>query len=409
MTRITMNDSRLININQLKKFLKGTERLDLSLREASINDKYLFIDQTIDRLDYNQLKRKEKRIVYQYLRKMTGYRKAQLYRLIKRAQQGELRRKEYVRTNPNRRYSSYDIKLLEKTDELHLRLGEKATREILRREYEIFKKQKYQNINKISHSHITNLRQSDSYKNTWINHTQAGQTPIGITMKPQSYGKPGSIRVDTVHQREIYHINSVDEITQWEIVICVPEICERCMIPAFQEILGQYPFTVFNFHSDRGSENINYRVCQLLKKVSIKQTKNRSRKPNDNALVETKNGSIIRKNMGWSHINQSSCNQINIYYKNYFNPYLNYHRPSGYPTIVINRKGKEKRCYDNYQVPYEFFKNLPQSKQYLKPGFSFTKLDKMAYQMSDNDFAEILRKEERLLFNKIERHNRQGL
>jgi len=36
-------------------------------------------------------------------------------------------------------------------------------------------------------------------------------------MKPQSYGKPGSIRVDTVHQREIYHINSVDEITQWEI------------------------------------------------------------------------------------------------------------------------------------------------------------------------------------------------
>jgi len=91
MTRITMNDSRLININQLKKFLKGTERLDLSLREASINDKYLFIDQTIDRLDYNQLKRKEKRIVYQYLRKMTGYRKAQLYRLIKRAQQGELK------------------------------------------------------------------------------------------------------------------------------------------------------------------------------------------------------------------------------------------------------------------------------------------------------------------------------
>jgi len=97
-----MNDSRLTSIIQLKKFLKGAERLDLSLREASINDKYQFIDQAIDRLDYNQLNRKEKRIVYQYLRKITGYRKAQLYRLIKRAQQGELKRKQYARRSPNR-------------------------------------------------------------------------------------------------------------------------------------------------------------------------------------------------------------------------------------------------------------------------------------------------------------------
>jgi len=35
-----MNDSRLININQLRKFLKGTEKLDLSLRKASIEEKY---------------------------------------------------------------------------------------------------------------------------------------------------------------------------------------------------------------------------------------------------------------------------------------------------------------------------------------------------------------------------------
>jgi len=403
-----MNDSRLTSIIQLKKFLKGAERLDLSLRETSINDKYQFIDQAIDRLDYNQLNRKEKRIVYQYLRKITGYRKAQLYRLIKRAQQGELKRKQYVRRSPNRRYSPYDIKLLEKTDELHLRLSEKATKEILRREYEIFKKQKYQNIKKISHSHITNLRQSDSYKNIWINHTQAGQALIGVTMEPQNYGKPGSIRVDTVHQRDIYHINSIDEITQWEIGICVPQICERGMIPTFQAILDQYPFTVFNFHSDRGSENINYRVCQLLKKASIKQTKSRARKPNDNALIETKNGSIIRKNMGWTHINQSFCDQINTYYKNYFNLYLNYHRPCGYPTTIINKKGRKEKAYDDYQVPYEFLKTLPKSKTYLKPGLSFTKLDKIAYEMSDNDFAQILRKEERLLFNKIERHNRKG-
>lgn len=403
-----MNDSRLTNITQLKKFLKGTEKLDLSLRDGSIEEKYQFIDETIDRIDYRHLNKKGKRTVVNYLKKFTGYQPAQLYRLIKRAKYGKLKRKKYSRKNPNRKYSSHDIKLLEKTDELHLRLSEKATQEILRRESEVFGKDQYDNLKKVSHSHVTNLRQSPVYKRTWVNDTQSRQLPIGIAMKPQNYGKPGSIRVDTVHQRDIYHINSVDEITQWEVGIAVPQICQRCIIPAFQIILNQYPFIIFNFHSDRGSENINYKVCQLLEKATIKQTKSRPRKPNDNALVETKNGSVIRKNMGWTHINQALCDQINNYYKNYFNVYLNYHRPSGYPTVVANKKGKKKKVYNNYQVPYEFLKNLSNSKKYLKPGLSFAKLDKIAYQMSDNEFAKILRKEERLLFKKIEKYNRKG-
>ena len=403
-----MNDSRLINITQLKKFLKGTERLDLSLRKASIKEKYEFIDETVDRVDYRHLRKKDKRIVINYLKKFTGYKPAQLYRLIKRAKYGKLKKRKYVRKNPNKKYSSYDIKLLEKTDEAHLRLSEKATQEILRREHEIFGKKKYDNIKKVSHAHVTNLRQSPVYKNHWVNHTKARKISIGKPMKPDNQGKPGSIRVDTVHQRDVYHINSVDEITQWEVAICVPQICAKCMEQALLEILDQYPFVIFNFHSDRGGENINEIVCKLLKKASINQTKSRPRKPNDNALVETKNGSVIRKNMGWTHINQALCDQINDYYRNYFNVYLNYHRPSGYPTVITNKKGKKKKVYNNYQVPYEFFKNLPNSKKYLKPGLSFTELDKIAYEMSDNDFAGILRRKERLLFEKIEKYNRKG-
>ena len=403
-----MDDSRIINISQLKAFLKGAQGFDLSLRQASIDKKYSFINQTVKRLKYFKLHKKDKHLVKVYLKKLTGYRKTQLSQLINRALEGSLKRQPYHRVKPHRIYTSGDVKLLEKTDEFHLRLSEQATKEILRREIQVFNHQKYQTISRISHAHITNLRHHPLYQNSWINHTRARQIPIGITMKPENYGKPGSIRVDTVHQRDIYHINSVDEIIQWEIVVCVPQICEACMEPALLEILSQYPFIIFNFHSDRGGENINEVVCKLLKKASIKQTKNRSYHSNDNALVETKNGSVIRKNMGWTHIHQSFCDDINYYYKNYFNPYLNYHRPCGYPTTIIDKKGKKKKLYNNYQVPYEFLKSLKGARKYLKPGITFSKLDTIAYQMSDNDFAEILRKKERLLFEKIEKYNKKS-
>lgn len=405
--QIKMNDSRLININQLKQFLKGSQKLDLSLRKASINEKYKFIDQTVDRFKYFQLRKKDKRIIISYIKKITGYKKAQLYRLVKRAVTGKLKRKKYNRINPNRIYTACDIKLLEKTDELHSKLSEKATQRIFRRESEIFSHQKYQNIAGISHAHITNLRRSSIYKNSWVNHTKARQVPIGITMKPENYGKPGSIRVDTVHQRDIYHINSVDEITQWEILVSVPQICDDCMEPALLDLLEQYPFIIFNFHSDRGGETINYLIADMLQRLLIKQTKNRAYRSNDNALAETKNGSVVRKNMGWEHIHKNMVDEVNSYYKNYFNPYLNYHRPCGFPTITIDKKGRKKKTYDVYQVPYERLKSISEAEKFLKPKKNFKKLDIIAYQYSDNEFAEILRKEERKLFNKNREYDKR--
>ncbi|MBU2592173.1 hypothetical protein KKD61_01780, partial [Patescibacteria group bacterium] len=189
-----------------------------------------FIDERINRLNYRTLLKKDKRGVINYLRKITGYKHTQLFHLIKRTGKGKLTKALYRKTNPYRIYTSYDIKLLEKTDELHLRLSGMATKEILRREYQVFGRQEFQTITRISHSHIDNLRDSPIYKNSWINHTKARLIPIGITMPPDNLGKPGSIRVDAVHQNEIYHLNFVDKITQWEIAVCIPQICEACMI-----------------------------------------------------------------------------------------------------------------------------------------------------------------------------------
>lgn len=399
--KINMDDSRLTNVTQLRAFLKASQKMAVSLKEAALEEKYAFIDDTVDRLGYHVLPKKDKKTVINYLRKITGYKHTQLFRLIKRAGKGKLSKIPYQRIYPHRIYTSGDIKLLEKTDELHLRLSDMATKEILRREYEVFGHREFQTITRISHSHINNLRDSPIYKSSWINHTKARLIPIGITMPPDNLGKPGSIRVDTVHQNEVYHINSVDEITQWEIVVCIPQICEACIIPALADLINQYPFTVFNFHSDRGGENINYTVADLLNRLVIKQTKSRSNHCNDNALIETKNGSVIRKNMGWQHINQNMADSVNNYYRNFFNPYLNFHRPCGFPTIITDHKGKKHKVYKTYRVPYEALKEITGADKFLRSGITFEKLDIIAYQCSDNEFAAMMRNEERKLFDII--------
>ena len=167
-------------------------------------------------------------------------------------------------------------------------------------------------------------------------------------------------------------------------------------------MLDQYPFTIFNFHSDRGSEFINHIVEKLLNKLLIHQTKSRSRHCNDNALVEEKNGAVIRKNLGFFHVNQNLSNKFNDFFKTWFNPYLNYHRPCGFVTeITTDFKGREKKIYGEYTTPYEKLKEISkeQNINFLKQGVSFEQLNRMAYNMSDNDFAKIMRKQQYELFD----------
>jgi len=143
---------------------------------------------------------------------------------------------------------------------------------------------------------------------------------IGERAKPDPKGQPGYIRIDTVHQGDIndqkgvYHINAVDEITQWEIVISVERISEAYLVQVLENILGQFPFVIRAFHSDNGSEFVNHVVSGLLNKLLIRFTKSRHRHSNDNGLVETRNGSVLRKNPGYAHIPQTCAELLNEYH-----------------------------------------------------------------------------------------------
>ena len=104
-----------------------------------------------------------------------------------------------------------------------------------------------------------------------------------------------------------------DEVTQWEMVGTVEKISEYYLAPLLEDLINQYPFKIINFHSDNGSEYVNRVIAKLLNKMMISQTKSRPRKSNDNALAESKNGSIVRKNMGYVHIPRQFALKINSF------------------------------------------------------------------------------------------------
>ncbi|GHU39249.1 hypothetical protein AGMMS50256_39050 [Betaproteobacteria bacterium] len=164
------------------------------------------------------------------------------------------------------------------------------------------------------------------------------------------------MRIDTVHQGDqdgvkgVYHITCVDAVSQWQVEACVQGISELYLLPVLALVIAQFPFVVVGFHSDNGSEYINHRVARLLEKLRIEQTKSRSRHSNDNALAESKNASVVRKHMGYSHIPQEYAQPINAFYQETFNPWLNLHRPCLFATSMTNAKGKIVKCYRHEDV-----------------------------------------------------------
>jgi transposase InsO family protein len=204
-------------------------------------------------------------------------------------------------------------------------------------------------------------------------------------------------------QKGVYHLNAVDEVTQFEVICTVEKISERYLIPVLEQLLDTFPFKVLGFHTDNGSEYINKRVAELLEKLLIEFTKSRSRQSNDNALAESKNGAVVRKLFGYSHIPQRFAPLINDFNQQYLNPYLNFHRPCFFPETRTDDQGKQYKVYryEKMMTPYDKLKSLPDAKDYLKPGVSFAILDQLAHQISDNQAADRLQKARQILFKTI--------
>lgn len=411
---ITMNnDSAKQSIGEVKEFLKTAN--GLIFESTSVEERNEWVQTVLMYHIYKKCLRPEKSILKKYIIKMTGLSRAQAARLIAEyLKRGTLKNDRTIKSKRNcfeKIYKREDVALLAKTDNAHERLSGPATIKIFQREFEKFNNNVYANLKNISVSHLYRLRGTDRYREKVKIFTKTNPTkvPIGERQRPEPNGQPGYLCVDTVHQGDkngekgIYHVNITDAVTQYEYIGAIEIISEMHIKKILTELLKMFPFTIFEFHSDNGSEYINKIVAKLLNKLLIKQTKSRPRHSNDNGLAETKNGSIIRKHIGNIHIPRNKANIINNFYKNVFNDYLNYHRPCAFPEIKINAKGKEIRYYpkENYLMPYEKLKSLQNAEQYLKPGITFAELDKIAYTMYDTQYAEYMQNEKSKMLKNI--------
>lgn len=412
-----MSTEQLNSINDLANFINGSQKAAF-LVLSNKKEKYQWIKNVLIKFNYYSLKKHEKSIVLAYIRKVTSYSRQQLTRLVKEYNtNGAIVYKPATTNGFKSKYNKNDLLALVDIDELHGTLNGIATKKLCERAWHIYSDKRYERLANISISHLYNLRNSSSYKKRRIifDKTKPTKSKIGERRKPTPNGVPGYLRIDTVHQGDhngekgVYHINAVDEVTQFEIVCTVEKISERYLIPILEYILDAFPFKISGFHSDNGSEYVNHTVSKLLNKLLIEFTKSRARKSNDNSLAESKNGAIVRKFFGYSHIPKKFATKINMFNKNHLNYYLNYHRPCLFASSVINDKGKEikKYKYDKVLTPYEKLKSIPNAEKFLKQDITFDDLDTKANLVTDSQSAAEMNNALKKLFKEINGNNKQ--
>ena len=399
-----------MSLEQIQAFLEGSQ--ELRFEASDRQELYAWMERTLVQQEYLSLGRREKGLVRRYLSKMTGRGRAQVTRLISQYREhGKVRAQRYRRHRFATRYSVKDIVLLAEVDEAHETLSGPATQKLLQRAHYDFGDARFANLAGISVAHLYRLRATRSYRQQRVvcQPTRPSPVSIGERRRPDPKNRPGYLRVDTVHQGEdldrrpgVFHINAVDEVTQFEVLGAVPQISEAFLLPVLEAMLEQFPFTIRGFHSDCGSEFINHRVARLLNKLLVEQTKSRPRHSNDNGLVEAKNGAVVRKHMGHWYIAAGQAAAIGEFYREFLNPYLNFHRPCAVPEIVQGAKGRQKRVYRWYATPWQILRQLPDVARYLRTGVTLESLDQQARARSDLEAARRMQQAKRRLFASFE-------
>ena len=407
---VDIQTRRLRTIGQLRAFVEGNEAVDFEPRDRE--EAYGFVRDTLARFGYRDLGKRDKGVVLKFLVAATGIPLKQTERLVRqwretgsiRDRRGGNRGRPFART-----YTAADIRRLAEVDEAYDQMSGLATREVLRRQFEVFGEADYARLAAVSNGHVYNLRASATYRarrTAWTK-TQAATVAIGLRQAPEPEGRPGHVRVDTVHQGDrdgvkgIHLINLVDEVTQFEFVGAVVGISERFLLPLLEGLLLSFPFPILGFHADNGSEYINHRVAALLDKLRVERfTKSRARHSNDNALVEGRNANVVRKWFGHDHIPQRFAPEVNRFAQGTLSPFLNFHRPCLFATEYRDGDSRIRRKYlaGDVMTPYDRLRSLPDAERFLKPGIDFALLDAVAAAETDLEAARRVQVERRELF-----------
>jgi len=185
------------------------------------------------------------------------------------------------------------------------------------------------------------------------------QIPVRI-FTPWDEQVPGFLEIDYVaHCGEsladtyISSLDAVDIATTWtEKEACLGR-SEKATVEAFETLEQRFPFKVLGVDSDNDALFINWHFLRMTKKKEITFTRSRAYRKNDQAHIEQKNWSTVRKIISYKRLETEK--QLAILNRIYqlLSDYLNFF----IPTLKLVRKehigSKVKRIYDKPKTPYQ--------------------------------------------------------
>ena len=185
---LSLHVERLRTPEQVRAFLDGSEPVDFN--PVSRDEAYAFVSRMLTRFDYARLGKPDRGLVTRFLDKATGLSRAQLTRLVRQfAKTGQVvdRRGGAPRRPFERRYTAADIRLLAEVDATLGQMAGPATREVMRREFEVYGDGRFARLAHISIGHLYNLRKSTTYlrKRTVLDRTRPTRVAIGARRPPR--------------------------------------------------------------------------------------------------------------------------------------------------------------------------------------------------------------------------------
>jgi hypothetical protein len=160
----------------------------------------------------------------------------------------------------------------------------------------------------------------------------------------------------------IHSLNVTDIHSTWVESRAVMGKSQIGVLHAMKEIEQALPFKLLGIDSDNGSEFINYHLKTFCDQNKIQFTRGRPYKKDDNAHIEQKNYTHVRKIFGYlRYDSQSAQKAMNDLYQNELRILQNLFLPSMKLMKKTRVGSKLQRRYDKPQTPLERLLNCPQA------------------------------------------------
>jgi len=150
-----------------------------------------------------------------------------------------------------------------------------------------------------------------------------------------------------------FTLDFVEVKVAWTEQIAVVNKAQKHVFAGIQTIRGRLPFPLLGYDSDSGSEFINWHLYRYSVQEKITFTRGRSGKKNDNAFVEEKNNSIVRRWVGYGRYDTPE--QVDIL--NEFYEVLRLYNNFFVPVMKLKEKirvgSRTIKRYDKPATPYQ--------------------------------------------------------